>query len=206
MGGAVANFVSYVVAKENLGMWPGLVAAAALLIGYVLTVSVSVAAGIAAITSAFPVLFSHRVELCALGIVLVMWANLRGVKESGTIFAIPTYGFILILLAMIAVGVFRLAMGSLTPVAAPGIVAVEDGTEPLTLLLLMRAFASGCTAMTGIEAISNGIPAFRKPEASNAGINDTPESKSSSLSYLIWKAPSFFTSLECQVSEWLFGS
>ena len=161
---------AYVVAKENLGMWPGLVAAAALLIGYVLTVSVSVAAGIAAITSAFPVLFSHRVELCALGIVLVMWANLRGVKESGTIFAIPTYGFILILLAMIAVGVFRLAMGSLTPVAAPGIVAVEDGTEPLTLLLLMRAFASGCAALTGIEAISNGVPAFKKPEARNAGL------------------------------------
>ncbi|MBN1977951.1 MAG: APC family permease [Anaerolineae bacterium] len=161
---------AYVVAEENLGKWPGLIAAAALLNDYVLTVAVSMTAGIAAITSAFPSLFSYRVELCVLGVVLITWANLRGVKESGTIFAIPTYCFIIILLALIAVGVFRLTTGSLSPDAGQLAVFTENDAEPLTLFLLMRAFASGCTALTGIEAVSNGVPAFKKPEARNAGI------------------------------------
>jgi amino acid transporter/nucleotide-binding universal stress UspA family protein len=161
---------AYVVAYENLGKWPGLVAAAALLIDYVLTVAVSMTAGIAAITSAFPPLFPYRVELCVLGVVLITWANLRGVKESGTIFAIPTYCFIIILLALIAGGAFRLATGSLSLSAGQAAVATENGAESLTLFLLMRAFASGCAALTGIEAISNGVPAFKKPEARNAGI------------------------------------
>lgn len=160
---------AYVVAEENLGKWLGLVAAVALLIGYVLTVSVSAAAGVEAVTSAIPTLFPYRVELCLGAIALIMWANLRGIKESGAIFAIPTYGFILILLALIAVGTFRVAMGSLT--SAPSEAAPLPGVaQPVMLFLLLRAFASGCAALTGIEAISNGVPAFKKPEARNAGI------------------------------------
>jgi len=160
---------AYIVAYDNLGVWPGLTAAAALLTDYVLTVAVSITAGIAAITSAFPALAPWRVELCLLAIMVVAWANLRGVRESGTLFAIPTYGFVLILLTLIAVGLVRLATGTLAPAPLEATPAVEGGLQSLTLFLLLRAFASGCTALTGVEAISNGIPAFRRPEASNAG-------------------------------------
>jgi amino acid transporter len=160
---------AYIVAYDNLGIWPGLTAAAALLIDYVLTVAVSITAGIAAITSAFPALLPYRVEMCLLAVALIMWANLRGVKESGTMFAIPTYVFISIVLILIAVGLFRLITGTLDPAPVHGVPAVESNLQPLTLFLLLRAFASGCAALTGIEAISNGIPAFQKPEANNAG-------------------------------------
>ncbi|MBN1812151.1 MAG: APC family permease [Anaerolineae bacterium] len=160
---------AYVVAEENLGKWPGLVAAAALLIGYVLTVSVSVAAGVEAVTSAIPILFPYRVDLCLAAIALITWANLRGIKESGTIFSIPTYSFIFILLALIAVGAFRVVTGSLAPATAQAAPS-HSGAQPVILVLLLRAFASGCAALTGIEAISNGVPAFKKPEARNAGI------------------------------------
>ncbi len=160
---------AYVVAEENLGKWPGLIAAAALLIGYVLTVSVSIAAGVEAVTSAIPILFPYRVDLCLAAITLITWANLRGIKESGTIFAIPTYGFIFILLALIAVGAFRVVTGSLAPATAEAAPS-PGGAQPVMLFLLLRAFASGCAALTGIEAISNGVPAFKKPESRNAGI------------------------------------
>jgi amino acid transporter len=160
---------AYIVAYDNLGVWPGLTAAAALLIDYVLTVAVSVTAGIAAITSAFSALFPFRVELCLLAIAGITWANLRGVRESGTLFAIPTYGFVFIFLMLIVAGLARLITGSLSPVSAQTIPVVGHGTQTLTLFLILRAFASGCTALTGIEAISNGIPAFQKPEADNAG-------------------------------------
>jgi amino acid transporter len=160
---------AYIVARENLGVWPGLVAAAALLIGYVLTVSVSVAAGVGAVTSAYSTLFPYRVELCLLAIAVIAWGNLRGIKESGTVFAIPTYCFILILVAMIAIGGFRALTGSLTP-AVPEVTFSTGSAGSVTLTLILRAFASGCAALTGIEAISNGVPAFKKPEARNAGI------------------------------------
>jgi len=160
---------AYIVAYDNLGVWPGLTAAAALLIDYVLTVAVSTTAGIAAITSAFPVLLPLRVELCLLAIALIAWANLRGVRESGTLFAIPTYGFVFFFLTLIVVGLVRLITGTLSPALAQTIPVVGRGTQALTLFLILRAFASGCTALTGIEAISNGIPAFQKPEADNAG-------------------------------------
>lgn len=160
---------AYIVAYDNLGVWPGLTAAAALLIDYVLTVAVSVTAGVAAITSALPALYPFRVELCVLAIVFIMWANLRGVRESGTLFAIPTYVFILVFLTLIVIGLLRLISGTLAPVPAQPSSIAAGGTAGLTLFLLLRAFASGCTALTGIEAISNGIPAFRKPEADNAG-------------------------------------
>lgn len=160
---------AYIVAYDNLGVWPGLTAAAALLIDYVLTVAVSITAGIAAITSAFPALFPFRVELCLLAIAFITWANLRGVRESGTLFAIPTYGFVFIFLVLIVAGLVRLITGTLSLVPAQAIPVVGRGAQALTLFLILRAFASGCTALTGIEAISNGIPAFQKPEADNAG-------------------------------------
>jgi amino acid transporter len=158
---------AYIVAKENLGVKAGLVAAAALLIDYVLTVAVSIAAGVAAITSAFPPLLPHRVALCLLCISLLTLVNLRGVKESGTIFAIPTYVFIASFVLMIAVGlVTSIVSGVLMPTS--GLTA--QAGEALTWFLMLRAFASGCTALTGVEAISNGVRAFRPPEAKNASI------------------------------------
>jgi len=160
---------AYIVAHDNLGVWPGLVAAAALLIDYVLTVAVSTTAGVAAVTSAFPSLYSVRVPLCLGAILFIAWANLRGVRESGTLFAIPTYGFVLVVLGMIVLGLVRVATGNLPPGPQAPAAEMTAGAQALTLFLVLRAFASGCTALTGIEAISNGIRAFRKPEADNAG-------------------------------------
>jgi amino acid transporter len=157
---------SYIVARANLGTIPGLVAAAALLVDYVLTVSVSVAAGVAAITSAFPELATHKVALGVLCVAGIAMANIRGVRESGRIFAVPTYVFIASFGLLLVIGAYRLLTGTLPP-AAPAAVAP---TEALTWFLVLRAFSSGCTAMTGTEAISNGIPAFRAPESRNAAI------------------------------------
>jgi amino acid transporter len=157
---------AYIVAKDNLGEMPALTAAASLLIDYVLTVAVSIAAGVAAITSAFPQMHVNRVEL-TLGFVLVlMLGNLRGIRESGRIFAVPTYFFIVTILILIAVGVIRVVTGSVTPVVP--VHPVQATGEPLTLFLLLTAFSNGCTAMTGVEAVSNGVPAFQPPEARNA--------------------------------------
>jgi len=160
---------AYIVAYDNLGVWPGLIAAAALLTDYVLTAAVSVTSGVAAVTSVFPGLLPYRVTLSLLAIVFVTWANLRGVRESGTLFAIPTYGFVFIFLILIVVGLARLITGTLSPIPSQTMSAMKDGTQALTLFLILRAFAAGCTALTGVEAISNGIPAFQKPEAENAG-------------------------------------
>jgi len=155
---------AYVVAKCNLGELPGLTAGAALLIDYVLTVAVSVAAGIAAITSAVPELHEHRVGLGLLAIAILTWGNLRGVRESGKIFALPTYLFVGGLGLVIVVGLGRALFGVAVEHPLPPVPAVEG----LTLFLLLRAFSSGCTALTGIEAISNGVPAFRDPASKNA--------------------------------------
>ncbi len=160
---------AYIVAHENLGEGPGLVAAAALLTDYVLTVAVSISAGIAATTSAFPALLPWRIELCLIAIALIAWANMRGVRESGTLFAVPTYGFVVLFLTLIGVGLVRLTTGTITPVPATAAPTGEGTLQALSLFLILRAFASGSTALTGVEAISNGIPAFRKPEATNAG-------------------------------------
>jgi len=157
---------AYIVAKDNLGEMPALIAAASLLIDYVLTVAVSIAAGVAALTSAFPQWHVNRVEM-TLGFVLVlMLGNLRGIRESGRIFAIPTYMFVVSLLALIAVGVWRAMSGSIHPIAAAQ--PIQPVGDTLTLFLLLTAFSNGCTAMTGVEAVSNGVPAFRPPEARNA--------------------------------------
>jgi amino acid transporter len=158
---------SYVVAKQNLGSTAGLIAAAALLTDYVLTVAVSVAAGIAAISSAFPgVLDGVRVEVAALSIVAVMLVNLRGVRDSGSIFAVPTYLFVASMLVLIGVGVARVVLG--IPPTVAGVQAAGVPAQSLGALLLMRAVADGCTAITGVEAVSNGVPAFQHPEAPNA--------------------------------------
>ena len=157
---------SYIVARANLGPTAGLVAAASLLIDYVLTVAVSVAAGVAALTSAVPLLLAHRIALGVGFIALIAFANLRGVRESGRVFAVPTYLFIATFAVLVGVGLYRALRGDLQPLPAQ---AAETST-PLTWFLVLRAFSSGCTALTGVEAISNGVPAFKPPESRNASI------------------------------------
>jgi len=157
---------SYIVARENLGIGPALLAAASLLTDYVLTVSVSVAAGILAITSAFPEFEWARLPLGVGAIVFVMLINLRGVRESGTLFAVPTYLFLAITLGLIAVGLVRTLVGD--PPHVTGAVPASVQLESFSIILLMRAFADGCSAITGVEAVSNGVPAFRPPEWKNA--------------------------------------
>jgi len=158
---------AYIVAKDNLGRTPSLVAAASLLIDYVLTVSVSIAAGVAAITSAFPQWQPHVVALCLGFVLMLMLGNLRGIRESGQLFAGPTYFFIISILAMIAVGAVRYFTGTLQPLAPPDH-PLPSGTTMLPLFVLLTAFSNGCTALTGVEAVSNGVPAFRPPESRNA--------------------------------------
>lgn len=167
---------AYIVAKDNLGTTPGLVAAAALLVDYVLTVSVSLAAGVAAITSAtqgtrFAWLEDHKVFLCVLLIAFIAVANLRGVRESGALFAGPTYVFVFSFLFMIGYGIlyYFLNPASAAPVVEEHIKLAEGyNLQPLSWFLLLGAFSNGCVALTGTEAISNGIPAFKQPEARNA--------------------------------------
>jgi amino acid transporter len=156
---------SYIVAKDNLGTYPGLVAGSALLIDYVLTVAVSISAGVAAITSAFPEMMPYRVWLCLAAITLITLANLRGVKESGSIFAAPTYVFIGSMYVLILTGFIRLIFTGLPPVSVEETVKAQ---QSLTLFLVLRAFSSGCAAMTGVEAISNGVQAFHEPVSKNA--------------------------------------
>ncbi len=157
---------AYIVAKDNIGETPALVAAAALLIDYVLTVAVSIAAGVAALTSAFPAWHVNRVQMTLGFVVVLTFGNLRGIRESGRIFALPTYLFVVSLLALIAVGAWRAAAGTIIPIEA--VQPIQPAGEVLTLLLLLTAFSNGCTAMTGVEAVSNGVPAFKPPEARNA--------------------------------------
>jgi len=155
---------SWIVARANLGTVPGLVAGAALLIDYLLTAAVSLTAGVAAIASAFPVLWPHRVELALVLLGVITLINLRGLKETGTLMAIPVYLFLFTYLPMLAYGAVRAVLdgpGSLAANAPPA-------AQPLTTFLVLHAFAAGCTALTGIEAISNGVPAFQPPESRNA--------------------------------------
>ncbi len=164
---------SYVVSRENLGVNPSLVAGASLLTDYILTVSVSVAAGVAAITSAFPSLRKDTVAICLLLILLITLANLRGVKESGRTFAVPTYVYIFSLALLVGIGLVRSFGGGLHKLP-PDPKALEEITRQgklmtgVTLFALMRAFSSGAVALTGVEAISNGVPAFHRPESKNA--------------------------------------
>ena len=154
---------SYTVASDNLGVWPGLLAAASLMVDYVLTAAVGISAGVGALISAIPSLERYTLLLCLGILILVTMINLRGVRETGGIFAVPTYLFIVCLLGVIALGVAKtlLAGGHPTPVIQPPKLA--GATEVVGAWLLLRAFASGCTAMTGVEAVSNGVMAFREP-------------------------------------------
>ena len=160
---------SYIVSRENLGTVPSLVAAASLLIDYILTVAVSMSAGVAAVTSAFPWLDPYRVTLAVILIAVLTLANLRGLKESGNMFAIPTYAFIVSIFVLIGIGLYNMATGNIVQAPTPLIPHAELG-HSVTIFLILRAFAAGCTALTGIEAISDGVPAFKKPESRNASV------------------------------------
>ena len=155
---------AYIVARNNIGELPALIAAGALMIDYVLTVAVSVAAGIAALTSAVPSLFEHRVAIGLTAIIFIIIMNLRGVRESGKFFAVPTYFAIGALGVMVAIGGIQALLGQAAPASADPQTTVED----LTLFLILRAFAAGCSAVTGMEVVSNGVKSFRRPEAENA--------------------------------------
>jgi amino acid transporter len=159
---------AYIVTKDNLGSRWALVAGSALLIDYVLTVAVSVTSGVAALTTALPALQRLVLPLSLAAIGLITWANLRGVRESGRIFAVPTYLFVGSCAVMLLVGLARLATGHLDPVPAGRTAPLLPATASVGVLLVLHAFAAGCTALTGVEAISNGVPAFRPPEARNA--------------------------------------
>ena len=172
---------SYTVARENLGVMPGLIAAAALLTDYILTVAVSISGGVAAITSAYPGLTPHTVLLCALSILLLTVVNLRGVRESGAAFSLPTYAFIVMMLVLLGVGAYRYFTGQElstlvgasntgSAAGAPAGGALSPVTGFALMYLMMRGFAEGCAAMTGTEAISNGVMAFKAPAQKNAAI------------------------------------
>jgi amino acid transporter len=157
---------AYVVARENLGTLPSLVAAAALLVDYILTVAVSVTAGVLALTSAVPSLASHRVSLSLVFVVLLTVVNLRGVRESGILFAVPTYAFVVVMFTMIGTGVGKCAAGACPEVHVTHPITAGAGT--VGALVVLRAFSSGAAALTGVEAISNGVGAFRRPQGRNA--------------------------------------
>lgn len=155
---------SYAVAKDNLGTMLGLLAAAALLVDYMLTAAVSLTAAVGEIASVFPMLWDYRIHVALALLLIITLANLRGIRETGTLMAVPVYLFLFIYFAMLAVGVVKALIegpGSITAQAPPPV-------EPLSLILLLSTFSSGCTALTGIEAISNGVPVFKPPEATNA--------------------------------------
>jgi len=158
---------AYLVAKDNLGLFPALTAAAALLTDYVLTVSVSVAAGVAALTSAVPAFIPYQVSLCVLAIAVIAIGNLRGVRESGKLFAAPTYFFVVSILGMVGYGLVAAKL-NLLPEAPYE--PHPPGLEGVGLFLFLRAYAAGCTALTGVEAVSDGAPALKPPEGRNAQI------------------------------------
>ena len=166
---------SYIVSSDNLGVIPGLVAGCSIQVGYVLTVAVSVSAGVAALTSAFPALYENRVLIAVAAVALMAWGNLRGLRESGTLFAAPAYIYLVAMLSLLAYGLFLYLTG-VVPVYVPppddGTPAVHaaEGIQALGLLLVLRAFASGAVGLTGTEAIADGVAAFKAPESRNARI------------------------------------
>ncbi|HLE90537.1 MAG TPA: APC family permease [Anaerolineales bacterium] len=161
---------AYIVSRDNLGESQAQVAGAALLMDYILTVAVSISAGVAQIVSAYPSLDDLRVEIAVGAVFIIMLINLRGVKESGKAFAVPTYFFVVMMFTTVGIGLFRYFTGSLGTVVDPPEVHLVHTVAPFTAFLLLHAFANGTTALTGVEAISNGITAFREPRSRNAGI------------------------------------
>ncbi|TLN06387.1 amino acid permease, partial [bacterium] len=161
---------AYIVSRDNLGEIPALVAAAALLTDYVLTVAVSISSGVAQVISAAPNLESYRVAIAVAMVILITVVNMRGVKESGSAFAIPSYFFVVMMVLTVGVGMFRyLVLGSLGQVVAPPQDLMHEVIQPISIFLILKAFSSGTTALTGVEAISNGITAFKEPRSKNAG-------------------------------------
>ncbi len=161
---------AYIVARDNLGELPAQTAGAALLTDYILTVAVSISSGVAQLVSAYPVIYPYRVELAVVLVFFIMLVNLRGVKESGAIFAVPTYFFIVMMFLTVGAGFFRYLSGTLGQLTEPPELQLIHEMQPLTLFLILRAFASGTSALTGVEAISNGITAFKEPRSRNAGV------------------------------------
>ncbi len=161
---------SYVVAQDNLGALAGVVAAGSLLTDYILTVAVSVSAGVAALSSAFPAIHNHRVSIALAVIAIMALINLRGIRESGTVFAVPTYAYIISVLSLLGYGMVMFLLGDLPEYVPPEHFDGGVGTQSLTVLLVLRAFASGSVALTGTEAVSNGVPAFKRPEVRNAQV------------------------------------
>jgi amino acid transporter len=161
---------SYIVASDNLGDRAGITAASALLIGYVVTVAVSISAGVAAMTSIVPGLYDARVAIAVLMVALLTLGNLRGIRESGTIFMTPTYLYLVVMLGIVGFGVVQAVTGELPPYTPPPewVAAIEPGAQALGLFLVLRAFSQGAVALTGVEAISDGVPAFKPPEWRNA--------------------------------------
>lgn len=164
---------AYNVAKDNLGQIPGLVAGSSLVIDYILTVAVSIASGVAAITSAIPSLLPNTVALCLFFVLVLMFVNLRGIKEAATIFTLPTYIFIVSLLTLIVIGIYKRTMGLPIPLAPMNPILGSSPQSYITLWILAKAFSSGCTALTGVEAISNGVPNFKEPRSRNAALTLT---------------------------------
>jgi amino acid transporter len=203
---------SYAVAKANLGTTPALVAGASLVVDYSLTVAVSTAAGVAAIVSAVPELGHLRIELAVGSVAILTLANLRGIRESGTYFAIPAYFFIVAMSALIVTGAVRLALGHDLS-APPPSHAIEPGAQAVGLFLILRAFSSGSAALTGIEAISNGVPSFKPPEARNAAVTLAWMAAILSFFFLgltvlahqLNVVPSETTTVVAQVAEGVFG-
>ena len=160
---------AYVVSKENLGKYPSLIAGASLLIDYVLTVSVSAASGVAAITSAVPALYPYKIVIGLFFITFITLMNLRGIKESGTIFSIPTYMFVVSFFILILFGFYEYFFSGPSVIHETWMPSME-ALDMVSFFLLLKAFSSGCTALTGVEAISNGVPAFKVPQSKNANI------------------------------------
>ncbi|MDR3541606.1 MAG: APC family permease [Desulfosporosinus sp.] len=161
---------AYNVAKDNLGQIPGLVAGTSLVIDYILTVAVSTASGVAAITSAIPSLLPHTVALCLFFVIMLMIVNLRGIKEAATLFTLPTYIFIVSLLTLIVIGIYKRTLGLPIPMAPLNPILGSAPQSYITLWILAKAFSAGCTALTGVEAISNGVPNFKEPRSHNAAL------------------------------------
>ena len=205
---------AYIVARDNLGELPALIAAAALLTDYILTVAVSISSGAAQIVSAFPDLYPFRVLIAVFMVVFIMVVNMRGVRESGFTFAIPTYFFFLMMTITIVVGLYRYFTGALGQVENPPLDMMKDTLQPLTLFLVLRAFASGTTALTGVEAISNGIMAFKEPRSKNAGttliwmavILGTFLIGITYLAHLVGANPSESETVFSQIARTTFGS
>lgn len=204
---------AYIVARDNLGELAAQTAGAALLTDYILTVAVSISSGVAQIASAFPGLVPWRVEIAIVLIAIMMLINLRGVKESSTAFAIPTYFFLGTAFLMLGTGIFRWATGSLGQISPTEIEMIHNEGQALTLFLILRAFSSGCTALTGVEAISNGITAFKEPRSRNAATTMTAMSGIlmvlfigiTLLAHQIGAIPSESETIISQIARTVFG-